>query len=69
VTLSVPAVVIMVPGVTAMRAIFEFNGGNWASGLGLSVDAALVVIALSVGLAGARMLTDPEWTFETRRSL
>jgi uncharacterized membrane protein YjjB (DUF3815 family) len=66
-TISVPAVVIMVPGVTAMRAVFEFNAGHSAQALGLTVNAALVVGALSIGLAAARMLTDREWTFEARR--
>jgi len=63
-TISVPAVVIMVPGVTAYRAVFEFNAGNSVAALGFTVDAGLVVIALSIGLAVSRMLTDRAWTFE-----
>ncbi len=64
ITVSVPAVVIMVPGVTAYRAVYEFNTGTTAQALGYAVEAGLVIVALAIGLAVARMLTDREWTFE-----
>lgn len=64
VTMSVPAVVIMVPGVTAYRAVYELNSGRTTEAIGYAVDAGLVVVALSIGLAVARMLTDRNWTFE-----
>ncbi|MDR2722706.1 MAG: threonine/serine exporter family protein [Cellulomonadaceae bacterium] len=63
-TVSVPAVVIMVPGVTVYRSVFEFNSGHSTAAVGLGVEGALVVIALALGLAVSRMLTDREWTFE-----
>jgi uncharacterized membrane protein YjjB (DUF3815 family) len=68
-TVSVPAVVIMVPGVAAMRAVFELNAGDTMRALGFTFDAGLVVCALAIGLAVSRMLTDREWTFEARRAL
>jgi len=68
-TISVPAVVIMVPGVTAYRAVFEFNAGNSVGALGFTADAALVVAGLAIGLAVSRMLTDREWTFEQVKGL
>jgi uncharacterized membrane protein YjjB (DUF3815 family) len=64
VTISVPAVVIMVPGVTAYRAVFALSEGETADALVYGVQAALVVVALAIGLAVARMLTDREWGFE-----
>ena len=64
ITVSVPAVVIMVPGVTAYRAVYEFNTGATAQALAYAVEAGLVIVALAIGLAVARMLTDREWTFE-----
>lgn len=64
ITLSVPAVVIMVPGVTAYRAVYQFNSGATVDALASTVEAGLVIIALSIGLAVARMLTDRNWTFE-----
>ncbi len=68
-TVSVPAVVIMVPGVAAMRGVFELNAGHVLEALAFMLDAALVVTALSIGLAVSRMLTDRDWTFEARRAL
>lgn len=64
VTISVPAVVIMVPGVTAYRAVFALSEGETGDALVYGVQAALVVVALSIGLAVARMLTDRQWGFE-----
>ncbi|MCB7135065.1 threonine/serine ThrE exporter family protein [Cellulosimicrobium marinum] len=64
ITVSVPAVVIMVPGVTAYRAVYEFNTGATTQALAYAVETGLVVVALAIGLAVARMLTDPRWTFE-----
>ncbi|WP_435738205.1 threonine/serine exporter family protein [Cellulosimicrobium sp. PMB13] len=64
ITVSVPAVVIMVPGVTAYRAVYEFNTGATTQALAYAVEAGLVIVALAIGLAVARMLTDRRWTFE-----
>lgn len=64
ITVSVPAVVIMVPGVTAYRAVFHLSNGDTTQALAYGVQAALVIVALAVGLAVARMLTDREWGFE-----
>jgi len=63
-TISVPAVVIMVPGIAAYQAVFEANAGNLIEAMGYAVTAAFVVLSLAVGLGVARMLTDREWTFE-----
>ena len=64
ITVSVPAVVIMVPGVTAYRAVYEFSSGATTEALAYAVEAGLVIVALAIGLAVARMLTDRQWTFE-----
>ena len=64
ITVSVPAVVIMVPGVTAYRAVYEFSSGETTRALAYAVEAGLVIVALAIGLAVARMLTDRQWTFE-----
>jgi uncharacterized membrane protein YjjP (DUF1212 family) len=64
ITVSVPAVVIMVPGVSAYRSVFYLSNGDTTQALAYGVQAGLVVVALSVGLAVARMLTDREWGFE-----
>jgi uncharacterized membrane protein YjjB (DUF3815 family) len=54
----------MVPGVSAYRAVFYLSNGDTTQALAYGVQAGLVVVALSVGLAVARMLTDREWGFE-----
>ncbi|AEE47680.1 threonine/serine ThrE exporter family protein [Cellulomonas fimi] len=64
ITISVPAVVIMVPGVTAYRAVFHLSDGQTLDAIAYAVQAGLVVAALAIGLAVARMLTDRAWAFE-----
>lgn len=64
ITVYVPAVTIMVPGVPAYRAVYHLSNGDVTAALTYGVSAALVVTALAVGLAVARMCTDREWGFE-----
>ncbi|GIG41769.1 threonine/serine ThrE exporter family protein [Cellulomonas phragmiteti] len=64
ITVYVPAVTIMVPGVPAYRAVYYLSNGDVPQALTYGVSAALVVTALAVGLAVARMCTDREWGFE-----
>ena len=64
ITVYVPAVTIMVPGVLAYRAVFHISNGETVEALAFGVEAALVVAALAIGLAIARMLTDRTWAFE-----
>lgn len=60
-TLSVPAVVIMVPGAAGYRAIFYLNSGSTLEALAYGVEAVFVVIAIAIGLTIARSLTDRNW--------
>lgn len=64
VTLSVPAVVIMVPGVVVYRSLVHLNEGQVATALGNGVEATFVIMGIGVGLALSRMLTDRNWAFE-----
>ena len=64
ITVSVPAVVIMVPGASAYRAVFFLNNGDMTQAIAYGMQAGLVVVAIAIGLAGARMLTDRNWAFE-----
>lgn len=61
--LSVPAVLMMVPGVTAYRSLVAFNQGQLIDAMLHGIAAVLVVIGAAAGLAAARMLTDPQWAF------
>ena len=61
ITLSVPAVVIMVPGAAAYRAVYFLNDGQTVDALAYGVQAAFVVIALAIGMTIARSVTDGSW--------
>lgn len=60
-TLCVPAVVIMVPGASAYRAVYFLNAGQTVDALAFGVQASFVVIALAIGLTVARTVTDTSW--------
>ncbi|WP_255303662.1 threonine/serine exporter ThrE family protein [Georgenia sp. 311] len=64
VTLSVPAVVIMVPGVMVYRSLVHLNEGEVSAALANGVEASFVIMGIGVGLAVSRMLTDRNWAFE-----
>jgi len=64
ITVYVPAVTIMVPGVPAYRAVYYLSNGDITQAMTYGVSAALIVAALAIGLAVARMLTDREWGYE-----
>ncbi len=61
--LSVPAVLMMVPGVTAYLSLVAFNQNKLIDAMQYGISAVLVVIGAAAGLATARMLTDPQWAF------
>lgn len=63
ITVTVPACLIMIPGTAMYRMMYWFNAENTVRALGFGVDAVLAVLAITIGLAVARMLTDPAWTF------
>jgi uncharacterized membrane protein YjjB (DUF3815 family) len=63
ITVTVPACLIMIPGTAMYRMMYWFNAENTVRALGFGVDAVLAVLAIAIGLAVARMLTDPAWTF------
>jgi len=64
VSLSVPAVVVMIPGVSFFRAVSSINAGDAVAAVQPLFNCALVILAIGAGLAAARMLTDPHWGIE-----
>ena len=74
VALSVPAVVIMIPGVPFYRAISALNNqtveANVAVGqaAGNLTEVFFVITAIGVGLAIARILTDHNWRHDVDTS-
>lgn len=67
VTLTVPAVLIMVPGAAAYRAITGVIGGETLEAVEAGFTAVFVVVALAIGLTVARVLTEREWSTPARR--
>lgn len=69
VTLSVPAVVVMIPGVPLYRAITAINNGEVGNALSEVVTVILVIASIGVGLAVARMATDRNWLMDELKSV
>ncbi len=61
--MTVPVVLVVIPGASALRTLLYFDQADVVSALASGVATVLVAIAMIAGLAGARMLTDPEWAF------
>lgn len=61
VALTVPGVIIMVPGAASYRAIVATIDGDTVSAVQNGVQAIFVVVALTIGLTVARILTEREW--------
>ncbi len=64
VTLSVPAVVVMIPGVPFYRAGIAISNGEVSDALAQVVTVILVIASIGIGLAVARMTTDRNWLMD-----
>ncbi len=64
ITLNVPAVVIMIPGFAIYRSMVDVNAGDYTAAVGTALQTMFVVMAIGVGLAVGRMLTDRRWTYD-----
>lgn len=64
ITISVPAVVIMVPGAAVYRTVVALNDGQIDVAVGAGVQAVFVTMSIAIGLAAARVLTDRAWAFD-----
>lgn len=61
IAITVPAIVIMVPGLYMYRAVFNFGVTNINIGAYWIMNALMIITALPIGLLTARILTDPKW--------
>lgn len=61
ISLTVPAIVIMVPGLYMYRGMYALGLNHFAIGGSWLVRAIMIVVALPLGLAMARILTDKKW--------
>lgn len=61
VSLSVPAAVLMVPGVPLYAALTHLNDGDYSQAFVALTEVSVVILAIGIGLSAARMLTDRNW--------
>jgi uncharacterized membrane protein YjjP (DUF1212 family) len=64
VALTVPAVVMMVPGLSALETLVYFDRGEILKGVSAAVLVGFVVGSIAFGLAAARFISQPEWVRE-----
>lgn len=64
ITLTVPAVLVMIPGVAAHESLVSLNEGDYAGATSGILLVVLVVLAIMVGLVIAKLIFDREWAFE-----
>ena len=62
--LTVPSIVIMVPGLYMYRAMFYLGQFDTQSALDWAFRAFMVIICLPIGLAMARVITDKNWRYD-----
>ena len=63
ITLSVPAVLVMIPGVAAHEALVSLNSGDYLAAAAGILQVTLVVLSIMVGLVAAKLVTDKDWAF------
>ena len=64
ISLTVPSIVIMVPGLYMYRAMFYLGQFNTIPALNWAFKAFMVIICLPIGLAVARVITDKNWRYD-----
>lgn len=64
VSLSVPAVVIMIPGVPLYVGMAHLSEGELQLAAEPLVQVCFVILSIGIGLAISRMITDPGWRFD-----
>lgn len=65
ISITVPSIVIMVPGLYMYRAMYCFAVFQTVQAMDWALRAALIIVFLPIGLALARVLTDPRWRYDT----
>ena len=62
-SLTVPSIVIMVPGLYLYRAVYNLGTLNTIEALSWGTRALMIVLFLPLGLIVARILTDKHWRY------
>lgn len=61
ISITIPSIVIMVPGLYLYRAVYNFGMMNVGTSAEWMMKAIQVMVFLPLGLTAARVLTDPKW--------
>ncbi|MEE1296621.1 MAG: threonine/serine exporter family protein, partial [Bifidobacterium sp.] len=62
--LTVPSIVIMVPGMYMYEAMFQLGQFNTLSALDWAFRAFMIIICMPIGLTMTRVLTDRTWRYD-----
>ena len=62
--LTVPSIVIMVPGLYMYQAMFHLGQFDTLNAIDWAFRAFMVIICLPIGLAMARVITDKSWRYD-----
>ncbi|KFI68940.1 MAG: threonine/serine exporter family protein [Bifidobacterium merycicum] len=62
--LTVPSIVIMVPGLYMYQAMFHLGQFDTLNALDWAFRAFMVILCLPIGLAMARVITDKSWRYD-----
>jgi uncharacterized membrane protein YjjP (DUF1212 family) len=65
ITLTVPSIIIMTPGLYAFQTIVMLNQGDVLPALQAGANFCFVVGAMAMGLAAARFMTERRWLVES----
>ena len=65
IVLTVPGIIIMVPGIYAFQTIVLANQGYMLPALQEAALGIFIVGAMAIGLTASRFLTDRRWTIES----
>jgi uncharacterized membrane protein YjjB (DUF3815 family) len=64
ISLTVPGIILMVPGTDAFQTIVLLNNGNVPGAIQAAALGSFVVGAMALGLTAARFLTERKWLVE-----
>jgi uncharacterized membrane protein YjjB (DUF3815 family) len=64
ITLTVPGIIIMTPGIYAFQTIVMLNQGDMLAAVQAGAVCFFIVGAMAMGLAAARFITERQWIVE-----
>ena len=64
IALTVPSIIMMVPGLYAFQTIVFLNQGKATEAIAAATVCCFAVGAMATGLVAARFVTERKWQFE-----